>query len=120
MDRYLRSVGLEPSLAVEHACSKSRGRRRHRSLGRGDKDGSDAMDVDVDQSNKRLGYLDFNQDRSHGLLLRLDDTHTHKLIIKKSSISICFIRLFYTYIESSLYQQMYSFATKRKYFQEIE
>ena len=49
MGRDLRSVGLDPSLAVERARSKSRGRKRERS-----QDGSDAMDVDIDQSNKKL------------------------------------------------------------------
>ncbi|EEF48912.1 nucleolar GTP-binding protein 1 [Ricinus communis] len=56
MGRDLKSVGLDPSLAINRVRSRSvsRGRKRERSLAREDKDGGDAMDMDVDQPNKKL------------------------------------------------------------------
>ncbi|XP_022131730.1 nucleolar GTP-binding protein 1-like [Momordica charantia] len=53
MGRQLSALGLDPSLAVNRARSKSRGRKRERSPDRGT-NGSDAMDVDEETPNKKL------------------------------------------------------------------
>ncbi|KAL7261054.1 hypothetical protein ACSBR1_006664 [Camellia fascicularis] len=49
MGRQLSSLGLDPTLAINRVCSQSRGRKRERSLDRGD-----AMDLDIGQPNKKL------------------------------------------------------------------
>lgn len=53
MGRQLGSLGLDPSLAIQRARSKSRGRKRERSPERGENNSGDAMDVD-DLPNKKL------------------------------------------------------------------
>ncbi|XP_058088720.1 nucleolar GTP-binding protein 1-like [Magnolia sinica] len=52
MGRQLSSLGLDPTAAINRARGRSvsRGRKRERSLARGD----DAMDMDIDQPNKKL------------------------------------------------------------------
>ncbi|KAF8025285.1 hypothetical protein BT93_F2199 [Corymbia citriodora subsp. variegata] len=59
MGRQLSSLGLDPSLAIERARSRSRGRKRGRSPERGD-----AMDVDTDQSHKKLRTRSTSRSRS--------------------------------------------------------
>lgn len=54
MGRQLSALGMDPSLAVNRARSKSRGRKRERSPDRGDTIGSNAMDVDDETPNKKL------------------------------------------------------------------
>ncbi|KAI8527163.1 hypothetical protein RHMOL_Rhmol12G0054300 [Rhododendron molle] len=46
MGRQLSDLGLDPTLAINRAGCRSRGRKRERSL--------DLMDLDVDQPNKKL------------------------------------------------------------------
>ncbi|KAI8527154.1 hypothetical protein RHMOL_Rhmol12G0053800 [Rhododendron molle] len=46
MGRQSSDLGLDPTLAINWACSRSRGRKRERSL--------DHMDLDVDHPNKKL------------------------------------------------------------------
>uniref|UniRef100_A0A3Q7HCH1 Nucleolar GTP-binding protein 1 n=1 Tax=Solanum lycopersicum TaxID=4081 RepID=A0A3Q7HCH1_SOLLC len=46
MGRQLSALGLDPTLAINRARSKSRGRKRERSVECGDDIGNDAMDVD--------------------------------------------------------------------------
>lgn len=53
MGRQLKSLGLDPSAAIERARSRSWGRKRERSIARGN-DNGEAMDMDVDQPNKKL------------------------------------------------------------------
>ncbi|KAL6571764.1 hypothetical protein OROHE_002633 [Orobanche hederae] len=53
MGRQLSSLGLDPTMAINRARSKSRGRKRERSVGR-DAGGDDLMEVDGDQSNKKM------------------------------------------------------------------
>ncbi|KAM7515303.1 hypothetical protein LguiA_004886 [Lonicera macranthoides] len=59
MGRQLKSVGLDPSLAIERARSKSRGRKRERSIDR-----DDAMDIDGEQSNKKRLRTSISRSRS--------------------------------------------------------
>ncbi|KAM7493332.1 hypothetical protein LguiB_027941 [Lonicera macranthoides] len=59
MGRQLKSVGLDPRLAIERARSKSRGRKRERSIDR-----DDAMDVDGEQSNKKRLRTSISRSRS--------------------------------------------------------
>ncbi|GKV27911.1 hypothetical protein SLEP1_g37028 [Rubroshorea leprosula] len=63
MGRQLSQLGLDPSLAINCAWSKSRGRKRERSLDRRDSD-IEAMDVDVDQSSKKLCLRSSSRSRS--------------------------------------------------------
>lgn len=53
MGRQLSALGLDPTLAINRARSKSRGRKRERSVERGDDIGKDAMDVDEITPNKK-------------------------------------------------------------------
>ncbi|XP_028127676.1 nucleolar GTP-binding protein 1-like [Camellia sinensis] len=55
MGRQVSSLGLDPTLAINQARSQSRGRKRERSLDRGNNDGGDAMDAE--QPNKKLRTL---------------------------------------------------------------
>nr|XP_043606011.1 nucleolar GTP-binding protein 1-like [Erigeron canadensis] len=50
MGRQLKSLGLDPSKAIERVRSQSRGRKRDRSTDHG----GDGMDVDNDGSNKKM------------------------------------------------------------------
>ncbi|KAL6552874.1 hypothetical protein OROHE_008238 [Orobanche hederae] len=53
MGRELSSLGLDPSMAINRARSKSRGRKRKR-LVCGDEYGNYLMEVDGDKSNKKM------------------------------------------------------------------
>uniref|UniRef100_A0A0A9DAX1 NOG C-terminal domain-containing protein n=1 Tax=Arundo donax TaxID=35708 RepID=A0A0A9DAX1_ARUDO len=53
MGRQLSTMGLDPSAAMDRACSRSRGRKRERSLSRAAGDGDD-MEINGQQSNKKL------------------------------------------------------------------
>lgn len=59
MGRNLSKLGLDPSAAINRARSKSRGRKRERSPG-----GDDAMDLDSEQSNKKLRAVSRSRSRS--------------------------------------------------------
>ncbi|KAM7490448.1 hypothetical protein LguiA_033369 [Lonicera macranthoides] len=59
MGRQLKSIGLDPRLAIERARSKSRGRKRERSIDR-----DDTMDVDGEQSNKKRLRTSISRSRS--------------------------------------------------------
>ncbi|XP_059655999.1 nucleolar GTP-binding protein 1-like [Cornus florida] len=61
MGRQLSTLGLDPTLGINRACSKSRGRKRKISLDRGE-----AMDVDVEQPAKKLQMRSTSQSRSRG------------------------------------------------------
>ncbi|KAF7833810.1 nucleolar GTP-binding protein 1-like [Senna tora] len=64
MGRQLSSLGLDPSLAIDRARSRSvsrRGRKRERSPERG---GADAMDIDVDSSGKKMRIRSRSRSRS--------------------------------------------------------
>ncbi|KAJ4966363.1 hypothetical protein NE237_018212 [Protea cynaroides] len=66
MGRQLSALGLDPTSAINRARSNSvpmRGRKRERSLAKGD-DGNDAMDMDVDQSSKKLRMMSRSRSRS--------------------------------------------------------
>ncbi|KAB1227665.1 Nucleolar GTP-binding protein 1 [Morella rubra] len=63
MGRQLSSLGLDPSLAINRAHSKSRGRKRERSPERGANSGDD-MDMDVDTPNKKLRLRSSSRSRS--------------------------------------------------------
>ncbi|GAB4857161.1 hypothetical protein Ancab_015074 [Ancistrocladus abbreviatus] len=63
MGRELSSLGLDPSAAINRARSRSRGCKRQRSPERGH-DGGDAMDMDVEQSNKKLHLRSSSRSRS--------------------------------------------------------
>ncbi|XP_028774029.1 nucleolar GTP-binding protein 1 [Neltuma alba] len=67
MGRQLSSLGLDPSLAIDRARSRSvsrRGRKRERSPeGRG-ADGADVMDIDVDSSSKKQRTRSRSRSRS--------------------------------------------------------
>ncbi|MQL81316.1 hypothetical protein Taro_013776, partial [Colocasia esculenta] len=66
MGRQLSALGLNPSAAINRARSRSLsrvGRKRERSLARGDEDG-EAMDMDVDQPNKKLRLRSRSRSRS--------------------------------------------------------
>ncbi|KAL6567785.1 hypothetical protein OROGR_001453 [Orobanche gracilis] len=52
MGRQLSSLGLDPTMAINRARSKSRCRKRERSVGRDG--GDDLMEVDGAQSNKKM------------------------------------------------------------------
>ncbi|KAK8705582.1 hypothetical protein V6N13_049180 [Hibiscus sabdariffa] len=64
MGRQLSSLGLDPSLAINRARSKSRGRKRERSVERGEADGGDAMDIDGNQASKKLRLRSMSRSRS--------------------------------------------------------
>lgn len=64
MGRQLSALGLDPSMAIDRARSMSRGRKRERSVDRGDKDNVDAMDMDMDQPNKKLRLRSMSRPRS--------------------------------------------------------
>ncbi|KAE8710994.1 Nucleolar GTP-binding protein 1 [Hibiscus syriacus] len=64
MGRQLSSLGLDPSLAINRAHSKSRGRKRERSIERGEADGGDAMDLDGNQARKKLRLRSTSWSRS--------------------------------------------------------
>ncbi|XP_042478580.1 nucleolar GTP-binding protein 1-like [Macadamia integrifolia] len=66
MGRQLSALGLDPTAAINQARSRSvsrRGRKRERSLARED-GGTDAMDMDIDQSNKKLRMMSRPRSRS--------------------------------------------------------
>ncbi|PHT43480.1 Nucleolar GTP-binding protein 1 [Capsicum baccatum] len=58
--RQLSALGVDPTLAIERARSKSKGRKRERSAERGDGIGNDAMDVDeiTPSKKQREGFKD--------------------------------------------------------------
>lgn len=62
LGRDLSSLGLDTSAAIDRARSKSRGRKRERSTERGS--AGDAMDVDVEQPNKKLRTRSLSRLRS--------------------------------------------------------
>ncbi|KDP22088.1 hypothetical protein JCGZ_25919 [Jatropha curcas] len=67
MGRQLSALGIDPSLAINRARSRSlsrRGRKRERSVVRGDNNDGDAMDMDVDHSNKKLRIRSSSRSRS--------------------------------------------------------
>ncbi|XP_019195051.1 PREDICTED: nucleolar GTP-binding protein 1-like [Ipomoea nil] len=62
MGRQLSALGLDPSLAINRARSKSRGRKRERSVDR--TEGMEAMDVDDNTPNKKLRLMSRPRSRS--------------------------------------------------------
>ncbi|XVE62145.1 hypothetical protein DITRI_Ditri06bG0095300 [Diplodiscus trichospermus] len=64
MGRQLSVLGLDPSLAINRAWSKSRGRKRERSVDRREADGGDAMDIDGNQQSKKLRLRSTSRSRS--------------------------------------------------------
>ncbi|KAF5185198.1 Nucleolar gtp-binding protein [Thalictrum thalictroides] len=60
MGRELSALGLDPSSAINRARSVSRGRKRERSVARGD----EATDMDVDQPNKKQRMRSLSRSRS--------------------------------------------------------
>lgn len=67
MGRQLSSLGLDPTLAIDRARSRSvsrRGRKRERSPERGGADGADVMDIDVDSSSKKQRMRSRSRSRS--------------------------------------------------------
>ncbi|KAI3467477.1 hypothetical protein Pfo_024140 [Paulownia fortunei] len=54
MGRQLSSLGLDPTMAINRARSKSRGRKRERSLDGGENYGVESMQADGAQPNKKL------------------------------------------------------------------
>ncbi|KAL6297524.1 hypothetical protein ACE6H2_005666 [Prunus campanulata] len=67
MGRQLSDLGLDPRMAINRARSKSvsrRGRKRERSVDRGDPGFVDAMDMDVDTPNKKLRMSSRSRSRS--------------------------------------------------------
>ncbi|KAE8721042.1 Nucleolar GTP-binding protein 1 [Hibiscus syriacus] len=64
MGRQLSSLGLDPSLAINRARSKSRGQKRERSIEMGEADGDDAMDIDGNQASKKLRLRSMSRSRS--------------------------------------------------------
>ncbi|EOY32662.1 Nucleolar GTP-binding protein [Theobroma cacao] len=66
MGRQLLDMGLDPSLAINRARSRSRGIKRERSLDRGDNDSGKAMDIDVDRPYKmpRMRFRSLSMSRS--------------------------------------------------------
>ncbi|KAF3777573.1 Nucleolar GTP-binding protein 1 [Nymphaea thermarum] len=67
MGRELSKLGMDPSAAVNRARSRSvtrRGRKRERSGAPGGDGGADAVDVYVDQPNKKLRLRDRSRSRS--------------------------------------------------------
>ncbi|KAH0988670.1 hypothetical protein GBA52_000153 [Prunus armeniaca] len=60
MGRQLSDLGLDPRMAINRARSRSvprSGRKRERSVDRGDPGFGDAMDMDVDTPNKKLRMI---------------------------------------------------------------
>ncbi|KAM1952682.1 hypothetical protein ACFX15_007131 [Malus domestica] len=66
MGRQLTKLGIDPTMAINRAQSRSvsRGRKRERSVDGGDTDGGDAMDMDVDAPNKKQLMLSRSRSRS--------------------------------------------------------
>ncbi|MBA0784569.1 hypothetical protein Gotri_025738, partial [Gossypium trilobum] len=64
MGRQLSSLGLDPSLAINRARSKSRGRKRERSVDKREGVGGDAMDIDDNQASKKLRLRSTSRSRS--------------------------------------------------------
>ncbi|MBA0805249.1 hypothetical protein Gohar_004779 [Gossypium harknessii] len=64
MGRQLSSLGLDPSLAINRARSKSRGRKRERSVDRREGDDGDAMDIDDNQASKKFRLRSTSRSRS--------------------------------------------------------
>ncbi|CAN6557924.1 unnamed protein product [Malus baccata var. baccata] len=66
MERQLTKLGIDPTMAINRARSRSvsRGRKRERSVDGGDTDGGDAMDMDVDAPNKKHLMLSRSRSRS--------------------------------------------------------
>ncbi|XP_068337376.1 nucleolar GTP-binding protein 1-like [Pyrus communis] len=66
MGRQLTKLGIDPTMAINRARSRSvsRGRKRERSVDGGDTDGGDAMDMDVDAPNKKQRMLSRSHSRS--------------------------------------------------------
>ncbi|KAM2000474.1 hypothetical protein COP2_007764 [Malus domestica] len=66
MGRRLTKLGIDPTMAINRARSRSvsRGRKRERSVDGGDTDGGDAMDMDVDAPNKKQLMLSRSRSRS--------------------------------------------------------
>ncbi|KAK0603435.1 hypothetical protein LWI29_004935 [Acer saccharum] len=64
MGRQLSTLGFDPSMAINRACNKSRGRKRERSV---DRDNGDAMDVDMNQPNKKLRLRSRSAPRSRSM-----------------------------------------------------
>ncbi|CAL8998109.1 unnamed protein product [Prunus brigantina] len=67
MGRQLSDLGLDPRMAINRARSRSvprRGRKRERSVDRGDPGFGDAMDMDVDTPNKKLRMISRSRSRS--------------------------------------------------------
>ncbi|KAK5776197.1 hypothetical protein PVK06_044156 [Gossypium arboreum] len=62
--RPLSSLGLDPSLAINRARSKSRGRKRERSVDRREGDDGDAMDIYDNQASKKLRLRSTSWSRS--------------------------------------------------------
>ncbi|KAA3462310.1 nucleolar GTP-binding protein 1 [Gossypium australe] len=63
MGQQLSSLRLDPSLAINRARSKSRGRKRERSVDRREGDDGDAMDIDDNQASKKLRLRNKNARR---------------------------------------------------------
>ncbi|XWS65200.1 hypothetical protein CRYUN_Cryun05aG0072000 [Craigia yunnanensis] len=64
MGRQLSALGLDPSLAINRARSKSRGRKRERSVDGREAGGGDAMDIDGNQPSKKLRLRSTSRSRS--------------------------------------------------------
>ncbi|KAM1655202.1 hypothetical protein ACFX2K_007494 [Malus domestica] len=66
MGRQLTKLGIDPTMAINRARSRSvsKGRKRERSVDGGDTDGGDAMDMDVDAPNKKQLMLSRSRSRS--------------------------------------------------------
>ncbi|KAG8653076.1 nucleolar GTP-binding protein 1 [Manihot esculenta] len=67
MGRQLSALGLDPSQAINRVRGRSlsrRGRKRERSVDKGENDAGDAMDMDVDQQNKKLRMKSRSRSRS--------------------------------------------------------
>ncbi|KAM3357714.1 nucleolar GTP-binding protein 1 [Capsicum galapagoense] len=68
MGRQLSALGVDPTAAIERARSKSRGRKRERSVERGDEIGNDAMDVDeITPSKKQRRSRSLSMARSRSM-----------------------------------------------------
>ncbi|KAM5584546.1 hypothetical protein ABKV19_004091 [Rosa sericea] len=67
MGRQLSELGIDPSMAINRARSRSlsrRGRKRERSVDKGDTEGGGVMDMDVDTPNKKLRSMSRPRSRS--------------------------------------------------------
>ncbi|KAM5584551.1 hypothetical protein ABKV19_004096 [Rosa sericea] len=67
MGRQLSELGIDPSMAINRARSRSlsrRGRKRERSVDKGDSKGGGVMDMDVDTLNKKLRLMSRPRSRS--------------------------------------------------------